>query len=92
MRHEPVHTVWDYWDGIRTGIADLNGRSHYFAAQFDHNGDEWSDTFRLTPVEPEFMQRARRNWVIFRTWERKYRAGEADLQSHPGRGGVDAEY
>ncbi|WP_210237100.1 hypothetical protein, partial [Mesorhizobium sp. M4B.F.Ca.ET.169.01.1.1] len=68
------------------------GRSHYFASQFDHNADEGSEIFKLTPVGPEFMQRARRNWVIFRTWERKYRAGEADLQSHPGRGGVDAKY
>lgn len=91
MPRDTVHMVWDYWDGVRSGIADLNGSPHSFACQFDYEADEWSDNFKLTPVGPEFMQRARRKWDIFLTWELKYRAGEADLKSHPGRGGVDAE-
>ncbi|MBW8907661.1 hypothetical protein AB6802_08005 [Mesorhizobium sp. RCC_202] len=92
MRRDAVHIVWDCWDGVRTGIADLNGSPHYFASQFDHEADEWPDNFKLIPVGPEFMRRAKRNWSIYRAWERKYRAGEADLKSHPGHGGVDAEH
>lgn len=38
------------------------------------------------------MQRALRNWAIYRAWERKFHSGEAELKSHPGHGGIDAEY
>lgn len=84
--------VWDYYDGVRTGIADLNGSPHYFACEFDESADEYSNSFKLYPVGRDFMQRATRNWRIYRTWERKFHNGEADVKTHPGHGGVDAEY
>ncbi|WP_296744574.1 hypothetical protein [Mesorhizobium sp.] len=84
--------VWDYYDGVRTGIADLNGAPHYFASQFDDGADEYSDNFKLYPVGPDFMQRALRYWSIYRAWEHKYHNGKVHLKTHPGRGGVDVEY
>ena len=94
MRYERVHVIWDLYDGVRTGIADLDVVPHYFdfASQFDEDADDYSDNFKLYPVGPEFMQRAMRNWDIYRAWERKFHSGEADLRTHPGHGGIDTEY
>jgi hypothetical protein len=92
MQYERVHTVWDFYDGIRTGVADLNGVPHYFASLFDESEDDYSGNFKLYPVGPEFMQRAIRYSDIFQAWERKFRHGEADVKTHPGHGGIDAEY
>ena len=92
MRYERVHVIWDLYDGVRTGIADLDVVPHYFASQFDEGADDYSDNFKLYPVGPEFMQRAMRNWDIYRAWERKFHSGEADLRTHPGHGGIDTEY
>ena len=92
MRYERVHTIDDIYDGVRTGIADLKGSPHYFASQFDETEDEYSSSFKLYPVGPEFMDRALRRWVIFRAWELKFHGRTAELKTHPGHGGIDAEY
>jgi hypothetical protein len=92
MRYEPVYAVWDYYDGVRTGIADFDGTPHYFASIFDEDADEYSDAFWLYPVGPEFMQHAMRYSAIFRAWEVKFYNGSAALETHPGHGGIDAEY
>ncbi|HUO93046.1 MAG TPA: hypothetical protein VMU22_08995 [Rhizomicrobium sp.] len=84
--------IWDLYDGVRTGVADLNRAPHYFASRFDIRADNYSDDFKLYPVPSEFMRRAMRNWDIFRTWERKFHNGAADLSTHPGHGGIDTEY
>jgi hypothetical protein len=91
MPYERVHIIWDFYDGVRTGIADLNGGPHYFASLYDEN-EEHSDNFNLYPVAPEFMQRAVRNWDIYRAWERKFHSGETDFKAHPGHHGTNAEY
>lgn len=92
MQYEKVYTVWDLYDGIRTGTADLGRAPHYFAAHFDERAGDYSGNFKLYPVEPEFMQNAMRNWHIYRAWERKFHTGQADLKTHPGHGGIDLEY
>lgn len=92
MRYERVHVIWDLYDGVRTGIADLDGTPHYFACQFDEGVDDYSGNFKLHPVGPEFMRRAMHNWNIYRAWERKFHNDEADVKTHPGHGRIDAEY
>lgn len=92
MTYERVYAVWDIYDGVRTGIADLDGAPHYFASQFDESADDYSDNFRLYPVSAEFMQRAMRNWAIYREWERQFHSGQVPLATHPGHGGISAEY
>jgi hypothetical protein len=92
MQYEQVHVIWDLYDGIRSGIANLDGTPHYFASQYDEGLDDYSDNFKLYPVGPEFMRRAVRNLDIYRAWDRKFRNGETNLETHPGHGGIDAEY
>ena len=92
MRYEQIYTIWDIYDGIRTGTADLNGAPHYFSSLYDEVADEYSSNFRLYPVGIEFMQRAEHSWNIYCAWESKFHGGEVDLKTHPGHRGVDAEY
>lgn len=92
MKYERVYAVWDYYDGVRTGIADLNGVPYYLASQFDKNADDHSENFKLYPVDAEFMERAMRHWAIWEAWERLFHIGEAKLETHPGNGGINLEY
>lgn len=92
MTYERVHTIWDLYDGIRTGVADMNGAPHHFASQYDESADDYSGNFKLYPVDAQFMQRAMREWAIYRAWERQFHSGEAELRTHPGHGGIDTEY
>ncbi len=92
MIFEQVHAVWEFSDGIRTGIADLDGSPHYFASRSAEAEGGYSDNFRLYPVTSEFLKIAVHNWHIFQAWERKFQSGKAELTTHPGRGGIDAEY
>ncbi len=92
MKYERVHDIWHYYDGVRIGIADLEGTPHYFVSQFDMVANDYSDYFKLYPVEQDFMERAVRMSAIYRAWERKYHEGHVELASHPGVGGVDPEY
>jgi hypothetical protein len=92
MQYERVYTVWDFHDGIRTGTADLNGVPHYFASLFDEVADEYTDSFKLYPVEIEFIERAIFSQDIYRAWERKFHSGEVDIKTHPGHRGINVEY
>jgi len=92
MTFERVHQIWDIYDGVRTGVADLNGAPHYFSSQFDDCDPDHLDSFKLYPVDDEFMRRAQRHWTIFRDWEHQFHSGEAEQKTHPGLGGINAEY
>jgi hypothetical protein len=92
VNYERVHSVWEYWDGVRTGIAELEGVPHYFASQFDCAEDEYSDEFKLYPIDVEVVTRAARFHEIYRNWEQAFYRGEAKSETHPGFGGIDAEY
>lgn len=92
MSFEKVHVVWDYYDGVRSGIADFGGAPHYFASLFDDRADAYSDRFQLFPVDADFIALALRQWTIFRAWEARFHRGLVPLETHPGHGGVDAEY
>jgi hypothetical protein len=66
----------DYHDGPRGGIADFDGRPHAYSSVFDHEGDEYADTFDLVPVDDETLQLALEAWAISTRWWRAYLAGE----------------
>ena len=92
MVFEKVHTVRDFYDGVRGGTADLHGAPHYFSCPFDHQLDDYADHFELYPVTPSFMERELQQWAIYRAWEAKYHLGLVPVETHPGHGRIDAEY
>lgn len=92
MIFEAVHTVWDYFDGPRTGLADYRGLPHYFVCQFDTAADDYSDLFTLALVDDETLALALKQWAIWRKWEAAFHTGAATQDSHPGIKGNNATY
>ena len=92
MAYERVHTVSDYYDGPREGLADYIGTPHRYKCEWDEVADDWADTFELTPIDAETFRLAIERWHIWRTWERAFHSGQAAQDSHPGYGGKNARY
>ncbi|GEM_PF-597276 len=92
MTFEPVHTVWDYFDGPRTGLADYRGRPHYFVCDFDTAADDYSDVFTLALVDDETFALALKQWALWREWETAFHAGVVTRDSHPGIKGNNSTY
>jgi hypothetical protein len=79
---ERVHTMTDYWDGPRAGIADFDGRPHAYASRFDEARDDYEEVFELRPVDDETLALALEDWQMFQRWEEAYRAGKVTLDAH----------
>lgn len=92
MAYEPIHMIWDYDDGPRAGIADCDGRPHYFACAFEPEHTEWGDVFDLTPIDAETQAWAREHWAIWLRWEAEAKAGRQSPESHPKYGHYDPRY
>jgi len=80
---EEVHTIQDYWDQPREGVADYNGLPHYYKCIFDEEKDEWSNTYILKPLDAETLLLLEESQEIFQRWADAYRKGETTLDSHP---------
>jgi hypothetical protein len=89
---ERVLMVWDIYDGVRSGIALFRGEPHYFDCEFDSEVDDYSTTFRLWPMDENLLKQATEQWMIYRSWERRFHSGEVTLATHPGNRGQNARY
>ena len=87
-----VYMVWDYYDGVRSGIADYDGKPHYFECPFDDEADEYGDSYELYSISDETLELALEQWAIYRAWELKFHSGKESHDPHPGHGGVDSRY
>ena len=84
---QTVHTVVDYYDGPRSGVADFDGQPHYYRSVYldtpQWNPDE--DRFELSPVTPEVLAAACEADAIFKRWD-------AMRQTMPGFTYTDDEF
>ena len=82
---ETVHTVLDYYDGPRSGIADYHGRPHAYAAAFPDAPSGAQDYFEflLQPVDKETFDLAMEDWAIWCRWERAFHSGRTRQETHP---------
>ena len=92
MLYEPVLMVWDYWDGPREGLTQYNGQAHYFKCLLDEASDEYTELFTLSPVSASFLKISKKNWEIYKDWERRLHKGLTSLQTHPSKGDECSEY
>ena len=92
MPFEPVHTVWDYYDGPRVGLADFEGKPHYYYCEWAADAGGYADTYRLSPVDADTLQLAQEQWQLWRDWEAAFHAGKVTQESHPGHGGTNERY
>jgi hypothetical protein len=81
--YERVFTVTDYYDGPRKGLANFLGKPHLYECIFDQIKGDYSDLFRLTPIDVETFQLAMEDWSIWQRWELAFHSGKADLSTHP---------
>ena len=74
---EPVHTVTDYYDGPRGGVADFLGVPHvYRSLWLDVSGlDSDEDRFELSPISRDALALVREDWAIWQRFEHAYHAG-----------------
>ncbi|MFF4424057.1 hypothetical protein ACFY04_25295 [Streptomyces sp. NPDC001549] len=86
-----AYAEFEWYDGPRAGLADVDGRPHYFqGCDYDH-ADE-SDEYLVWPASEAAVVLEREQWAIFVRWNQRSEAGEAGPESHPGLGRVDARY
>ena len=47
---ERVHTVDEYFDGPRGGVADFRGVPHAYKCKWNADAGDWETAFELSPV------------------------------------------
>jgi hypothetical protein len=88
---EKVFVELEWYDGMRAGIANVQGVPHYFRTEdYIHPADEV--TFLTWKLDEEGLAQEIECWEIFVDWNDRYEAGEATADSHPGSGGLNARY
>ena len=81
--NETVFTVNDYYDGPLKGIANFQGKPHFYECIFDSASDDYSDMYRLTPIDEPTFRLAMEDWEIWCRWEVAFHTGKAKSESHP---------
>jgi hypothetical protein len=87
-----VHTISDYHDGPRSGIADFAGKPHDYQCEFDDAAQDYSDIFCLTPMDEGTFRLAMEKWSIWLRWEAAFKAGRTSLDTHPALPAERARY
>lgn len=80
---ERAHSVWNYYDGPREGIADFQGKPHIYKCQFSETDDDWTDLFGLMAIDEELLALAMEQHAVFLRWRAEFDLGHASIKSHP---------
>jgi len=80
---EIVHTVPDWYDGPRGGIANYNGTPHIFQSEWSAGEDLKSDTYLLMPIDAATFSLAMEDWAIWRRFETALHKREVSSEHHP---------
>lgn len=81
--YEKIHTIQDWWDGPREGVADYKGKPHVFTRVFDEDLDDYSDFFLLTPITEEEFHLIMEGNEIWKRWVMDFEERLVPLSSHP---------
>jgi len=92
MAFEPVYTVWDYYDGPRSGIAAFRGQPNHYDCEWSESKQDYADTFVLTAIDQGTLALAMEQWSIWLEWEAAFHRGEVPQSSHPGLPGSSGRY
>jgi hypothetical protein len=81
-RFETVYTVDDYYDGPRGGVADFDGRPHYYQSLFfDEPLDSDENRFELSPISADTRDLAIEAFLLWQRWQVASFAGLAPALS-----------
>ncbi len=81
--YETVHTITDWYDGARNGVADLNGKPHYYENHWNEGDSFWSDIYLLKPLDAEIFELAIESWNIYLRWETARQEDKASVETCP---------
>lgn len=79
---ERVHTMTDYYDGPRGGIADFRGTPHLYTSRYDDLRGEL-DTYELRAVDEETFRLALEDWEMWLRWKDAFDAGATTSETQP---------
>ncbi len=80
---EVVHTVTDFFDVPRGGIADYLGIPHLYQSEWNESEDNYADTYLLVPVDAETVAMATEDWAIVQRWQTAFQQGRTSVSTHP---------
>lgn len=83
MPFERVHTITDWHDGPRRGVATVNGRPHVFESCWSDIDSDDDDVFVLSPISGEVFSAAIEDREIWTRWEAAYKNGKTTMETHP---------
>lgn len=83
MVFETVHTMTDWYDGPRRGVAMVSGRPHLYESCWSDIDSIEDDVYLLSPISDTLLSAAIEDWQIWERWSRAYKSGDATLESHP---------
>jgi len=81
--YEEVFTVMDYYDGPRRGIANFNGKPHFYDCVLDESRQNYSDRYRLNAIPNHIFELAMEDCAIWEKWQAAFLAGKTSKGSHP---------
>jgi uncharacterized RDD family membrane protein YckC len=80
---ERVLATTELDDGPRAGIANFDGRPHFFECEWNESADRYASTFRLSPVTPEVLALALEDAEICERWWMAFQEGRTTLETRP---------
>lgn len=88
-RDERVLVENDWYDGPRSGLADVDGVPHYFQAvhSYWHVDDPDDEEYFVWPASADALGMERELWAMFVYWLARFHAGTASADTHPAYGG-----
>jgi hypothetical protein len=63
--------------------SNYKGRPHLYECIFDESKDDYTDSFRLAPVDSQTSQLAMEDWAIWKRWELAFHTSKVDFSTHP---------
>ena len=92
-RWETVHTVNDFFDAPRLGVADFSGAPHVYSCVFDPEADEWTSAYRLSPISEAGLAAMMEDWAIWSRWQFAFHADAlTEHDRHPAMAGDRERY
>jgi|SRR5579863_2579000 len=74
---EKVYTVSRYHDGPRSGVADFDGRPHFYEWLWDDDADDYGPACALSPISDKAFQLALEDWAMWMRWKAAFNEGKA---------------
>ena len=74
---------YDWYDGLRSGVADFNGQPYYFESQWENLNNLGPDSFKLSPISNDLLSIVIDDWQLWKKLEEAYEQGLAPQETHP---------